>query len=110
MGMFGAALATGVSPSSHADPVRTPALARARLSPRCARGCRLHLLPSLCTPGLPSLISELSSGIVLLLFNQVLLRLAGNTGVAAYGIVANLALVAVAVFTGRITCVTAGQP
>lgn len=40
---------------------------------------------------------------MLLLFNQVLLRLAGNTGVAAYGIVANLALVAVAIFTGLST-------
>ena len=103
MGMFGAALATGVSPiismlilSGHLrSPARGFHLLRTRL--------HLHLLPALCTPGLPSLISELSSGVVLLLFNQVLLRLAGNTGVAAYGIVANLALVAVAVFTGLST-------
>ena len=103
MGMFGAALATGVSPiisililSGHLRaPSRGFHLLRARP--------RLRLLPALCTPGLPSLISELSSGVVLLLFNQVLLRLAGNTGVAAYGIVANLALVAVAIFTGLST-------
>ena len=103
MGMFGAALATGVSPiismlilSGHLrSPARGFHLLRTRL--------HLHLLPALCTPGLPSLNSELSSGVVLLLFNQVLLRLAGNTGVAAYGIVANLALVAVAVFTGLST-------
>lgn len=103
MGMFGAALATGVSPiismlilSGHLRaPGRGFHLLRTRL--------RLRLLPSLCPPGLPSLISELSSGIVLLLFNQVLLRLAGNTGVAAYGIVANLALVAIAIFTGLST-------
>ena len=80
MGMFGAALATGVSPiismlilSGHLrSPARGFHLLRTRLHPR--------LLPALCTPGLPSLISELSSGVVLLLFNQVLLRLAGNTG------------------------------
>nr|WP_297176013.1 MATE family efflux transporter [uncultured Agathobaculum sp.] len=103
MGMFGAALATGVSPiismlilSGHLrSPARGFHLLRTRL--------HLHLLPALCTPGLPSLISELSSGVVLLLFNLILLRLAGNTGVAAYGIVANLALVAVAVFTGLST-------
>lgn len=103
MGMFGAALATGVSPiismlilSGHLrSPARGFHLLRTRL--------HLRLLPALCTPGLPSLISELSSGVVLLLFNQVLLRLAGNTGVAAYGIVANLALVAVAIFTGLST-------
>ena len=100
MGMFGAALATGVSPiisililSGHLRaPKRGFHLLRAPFRPR--------LLPALCTPGLPSLIAELSSAIVLLLFNQVLLRLAGNTGVAAYGIVANLALVAIAIFTG----------
>ena len=103
MGMFGAALATGVSPlisllilSGH---LRAPGRGFHLLRTRP----RLRLLPALCTPGLPSLISELSSGVVLLLFNQVLLRLAGNTGVAAYGIVANLALVAVAVFTGLST-------
>ena len=103
MGMFGAALATGVSPiismlilSGHLRAAsRGFHLLRARP--------QLRLLPALCTPGLPSLISELSSGVVLLLFNQVLLRLAGNTGVAAYGIVANLALVAVAIFTGLST-------
>ena len=33
----------------------------------------------------------------------VLLRLSGNTGVAAYGVVANLALVGIAVFTGLCT-------
>ena len=103
MGMFGAALATGVSPiismlilSGHLrSPSRGFHLLRTHFRPK--------LLPMLCTPGLPSLISELSSGIVLLLFNQVLLQLAGNIGVAAYGIVANLALVAVAIFTGLST-------
>ena len=35
-----------------------------------------------------------------MVFNLVILSLAGNTGVAAYGIVANLALVVAAVFTG----------
>ena len=60
-------------------------------------------MPSLCAPGLSSLIGEIASGVVLLLFNLVLLRLSGNTGVAAYGVVANLALVGIAVFTGLCT-------
>lgn len=33
-------------------------------------------------------------------FNMLILGLAGNVGVAAYGVVANTALVAVAVFNG----------
>ena len=37
---------------------------------------------------------------MIILFNALLLSLAGNTAVAAYGVVANLSLVILAVFTG----------
>ena len=44
-------------------------------------------------------------------FNFLLLRLAGNVGVAAYGVVANFALVATAIFNGvGPGCPAAGQP
>lgn len=33
-------------------------------------------------------------------FNFILLKIAGNTGVAAYGLIANLALVGAAIFNG----------
>ena len=103
LGMFGAALATGASPlvsllvlSGHLRrPSRGFHLRRERLRP--------HLLPRICAPGLSSLVSELASGITLLLINLVLLRIAGNTAVAAYGVIANLALVESAIFTGLST-------
>lgn len=103
LGMFGAALATGASPlvsllvlSGHLrQPSRGFHLRRERLRPR--------LLPRICAPGLSSLVSELASGITLLLINLVLLRIAGNTAVAAYGVIANLALVESAIFTGLST-------
>lgn len=50
--------------------------------------------------GISSFITEASSGIVIMVFNFIILKLMGNTGVAAYGIVANIALVVTAVFTG----------
>lgn len=50
--------------------------------------------------GLPSLITEVSSGTVILVFNKIILRLQGNVGVAAYGVIANLSLVVMAIFTG----------
>lgn len=50
--------------------------------------------------GFPSLIMEISSGIVIVVFNQVILKLAGNIGVAAYGVIANLSLVVTAIYTG----------
>ena len=55
------------------------------------------------SPKKPLLYYYLLVMLVLLLFNLVLLRLSGNTGVAAYGVVANLALVGIAVFTGLCT-------
>ena len=42
----------------------------------------------------------LSSAVTTTVFNFLLLRLAGNVGVAAYGVVANFALVATAIFNG----------
>lgn len=103
MGMFGAALATGFSPiisllilSGHLrQSGRGFHLRSGRLRPA--------LLPPLCALGLPALISEISSAVILFLFNLVLLRLAGTTGVAAYGIIANFALVGIAVFSGLST-------
>ena len=52
------------------------------------------------TLGLASLITEVSFGIVILVFNLLILRLTGNIGVAAYGVIANLAFVVTAIFTG----------
>ncbi len=50
--------------------------------------------------GFPSFVVQLSSGIIMIAFNKVILGLQGNVGVAAYGVVANLSLVMVAVFSG----------
>ena len=64
------------------------------------------MLPSLrkilfcCQFGVSSFVGEISSGVITVVFNMVILGLAGNTGVAAYGVVANTSLVAVALFNG----------
>ena len=50
--------------------------------------------------GFPSLVSQVSGGIVMIVFNMIILGLAGNTGVAAYGVVANISLVIIAIYTG----------
>lgn len=100
MGIFGAALATGLSPviglvvsSLHLVTGR----ARFHLT---GDGLSLRELGRNAGPGLSAFVNECSSGVVLVVFNLLLLRSAGSTGVAAYGIVANLALVVLAVFTG----------
>lgn len=100
MGMFGAVLATGCAP-----------IAGILVSlVHFVRG-KNHFFWSWMLPkpgiswgalvlGVPSLVTEVSSGIVIIVFNMLILNIAGNVGVAAYGVVANISLVVVAVFTG----------
>ena len=100
MGIFGAVLATGLAPvisilvqSSYLLTKKNQFhLVRCRLSARLSLG--------IFSSGLPSLITEVSSGIVIIIFNRIILGLDGNTGVAAYGVIANLSLVVIAIYTG----------
>jgi len=57
--------------------------------------------------GMSGMISELSSAVTTMVFNFLILSLTGNVGVAAYGVIANYALIAVAVFNG---IAQGGQP
>ena len=59
-----------------------------------------RLLGQSCQLGISGFVGELSSGVTTTVFNFLLLGLAGNVGVAAYGVVANFALVATAIFNG----------
>ena len=52
------------------------------------------------TGDLAAFVAEISSGVTTTVFNFIMLGLAGNTGVAAYGITANFAMVASSVFSG----------
>ena len=59
----------------------------------------LRLIRS-CQVGVSAFVGEISSGVTTAVFNTIILRIAGNIGVAAYGVVANTALVAVSMFNG----------
>ena len=58
-----------------------------------------HLI-SCCQLGVSAFVGELSSGVIAIVFNFLILGIAGNVGVAAYGVVANLSIVAFAIFNG----------
>ena len=100
MGIFGAVFATGLAPvisilimSIHFIKKKNGFhLAKVRYS--------LKAMKNVLTLGLPSFITELSSGIVIIVFNSIILCLQGNLGVAAYGIIANISLVVTAIYTG----------
>lgn len=100
LGMFGAAFATGLSPIIgililsfhfifHKNHFKL-------------KKCKMvfSYVTNILTLGVSAFITELSSGVVLITFNLVILQFEGNIGVAAYGIIANLALVIIAIFTG----------
>ncbi|MGP6139018.1 MULTISPECIES: MATE family efflux transporter [unclassified Jeotgalibaca] len=50
--------------------------------------------------GFSSFLNEFSSAFVMLIFNLILLKMAGDIGVSAYSIVANMNIIAVSIFTG----------
>ena len=50
--------------------------------------------------GFPSLLAQVSGGIVMIIFNILILGLEGNVGVAAYGVIANISIVVTALYTG----------
>lgn len=101
MGMFGAALATGIAPILSIA-VLSLHFIRRKNSFRLQK-CRpdFKSIGGIFSLGFPSFVMEMSNGIVIIILNFVILGISGNMGVAAYGIVANLALVAVSVFNGE---------
>lgn len=50
--------------------------------------------------GLHSFFSEVSGGIVIMVFNFVIYHISGNTGIAAYGVIANTAIVFTSIYAG----------
>lgn len=100
MGIFGAVLATGIAPvislcilSRHWF-TRQNQFHLVRINPS------FQLTGNIISLGIPSFITEMASGIVMIVFNTIILHLQGNTGVAAYGVVANLSLVVISIYTG----------
>lgn len=99
MGMAGAALATALSPLVGVMICFIHFLSKKntivmRIKPEIKRLFKSAKL------GVSAFVSEISSAVVTCVFNFLILRLVGNVGVAAYGIVANTALVGVSVFNG----------
>ncbi len=100
MGMTGAALATSIASFLNLTIL---------LSHFFSRKCSLKFikvkftvnrLSRILLNGTPSCIIELSSGIVIFIFNIAILNIIGDIGVSAYSIIANISLVCTAIFTG----------
>ncbi|MCA9766159.1 MAG: MATE family efflux transporter [Carnobacterium sp.] len=100
MGIFGAAFATGLAPIISISVLLIHFMQKNNTIKLIKTKLELKLIKDIFSLGLSSFVIEISSAVALITFNRVILRLEGNDGVAAYAIVANLALVAIAIFTG----------
>ena len=101
--MIGIAIVASSSAAILAD--GAPVLLFHFFTPHCTLRLSRRLLPvrealHLLSYGLSALVGELASAISLLTFNLLLMCLGGYIGVAAYGVIANTALVATSIFTG----------
>lgn len=100
LGMRGAALATALSPVLGVAICCVHLLSKkSSIAFRWAVPSAKRLFAA-CQLGISAFVGEISSGVTTVVFNMLILKLAGNVGVAAYGVVANTSLVAAAVFNG----------
>lgn len=100
MGIFGAVLATGMAPAIGIAVMAPHWLRKEKGFHAVRTSLQGELVKVNLSLGFPSLLAQLSSGVVMIVFNAIILRIAGNTGVAAYGVIANIALVVVSIHTG----------
>ena len=100
LGLAGAALATAVSPIISISICSRHFFKKENGVEFVRRMPSVKLLGQSCQLGISGFVGEMSSGVTTTVFNLLLLGLAGNVAVAAYGVVANFALVATAIFNG----------
>lgn len=100
MGMFGAALATVVSPIVGISILSLHFIKKKNTFKLIKTKIRLGEFFYLSSLGVSTLINDISSSVVIIVFNLILLQYSSKIGVAAYGVIANIALVVIAVFNG----------
>lgn len=100
MGMAGAALATAISPIIGILICCVHFFSKKSTIRFLWRLPSVRKLLSSCKLGVSAFVGEISSGVITVVFNMLILSIAGNIGVAAYAVVANTSLVAVSVFNG----------
>ena len=100
LGMFGAGLATGLAFTLSLIVVSAHFLTKK--NGLKLHKCKLRLKEFLKIDSLGSstLINELAFAVSLIVFNLVILGIQGNIGVAAFSIVANIAILLISTFTG----------
>ena len=100
MGILGAVLATGFAPVIGMMILLVHKLKKNHHFRLQICHVKTDMLGTIFSLGVPSLIIEVAAGIVMIIFNMLILSIAGNIGVAAYGVIANIALVVSSIYNG----------
>ena len=100
MGMFGAAVASGIAIAVGLIIISTFFIRKKNNFHLIKCAVSKKIANSIFSTGLPTFVSEVSAGAVIITFNIIILRLSGNTGVAAYGIIANISVVVLSIYNG----------
>ena len=100
LGLFGAVLATAVAPIISILILLQHFVKKKNQFRLIRVRPDVRLVASAAGLGVPSLVTEVSSGLVIAVFNLLILGLAGNVGVAAYGVVANISIFVCAIYNG----------
>ena len=100
MGIFGAIFATGLAPIISIC-VLSPYLVKRKNRFRFVKS-RLSgtFAKEILSSGFSPFLTEATSGVVMFLFNFIILRITGNIGVAAFGVISVISLVVIAIYTG----------
>ncbi len=100
MGIFGAALATGLSPVL-AIAIIFPHFTKKRGNVHFSKlYFNVKRFFEVARLGLSTFVYEMSAGLVIFVYNYLILGINGNIGIAAYGVVANLATILLSIFNG----------
>lgn len=100
MGIFGAALATVLSPLVSLSILSSHFISKKNSFRFVKSKLVVKEFFRYSSLGISSLINELSSSVVIIVFNFIMLKYASDLGVAAYGVIANMALVVISMFNG----------
>lgn len=100
MGLTGAAIATASSPVVSMLVASLHWRREGHHLQFCKVSLRIKELKAIAGLGFSSFFNEFSSAVVMFLFNIMILQVVGTIGVSAYGIIANLNIIVIALFTG----------
>lgn len=100
MGIFGAIFATGLAPIISMLIIMPYILKRKNGFHLGKIKLDLESILEIISKGFTAFITEATSGIVMFVFNLLILGISGNFGLAAFGIISVISLVVIAIYTG----------